>query len=204
MAADLTVPFAPSCCEGGVCSDSPDSCQPCGCDPKAGWVCAQHREDAMRDTVPAYGIPEYENFATCPPKDGYAGIPRESITQFVGPTGRETGCGWDFIVKDSGKRETYAGGMVRDTTEGKVMYSLIADGPMLKRWAVHLTKGAAKYGTGNWLKAEGDVELRRAKDSAFRHFMQWYYGEVDEDHASAVYFNVNEVEFIKDKMKRDA
>lgn len=199
MPADLNKPFAESCCEGGVCELNDTSASPCGCDKGACWVCAQHREDAMRDTVPAYGIPEYENFATCPPKDGYAGIPREPITQFVGV--RQEG---GFIIKDSGKRETYAGGMVRDTTEGKVMYSLIADGPMLKRWAVHLTKGAAKYGTGNWLKAEGDVELRRAKDSAFRHFMQWYYGEVDEDHASAVYFNVNECEYIKDKMKRDA
>lgn len=143
----------------------------------------------MRDTVPAQG------FA--------ATVETANFTMAGGsmPDNR-TGCGWDFIIKDSGKREQYAGGMVRDTTEGKTMYSLIADGPMLKRWAVHLTKGAAKYGTGNWLKAEGDVELRRAKDSAFRHFMQWYYGEVDEDHASACYFNINQVEFIKDKMKR--
>lgn len=103
----------------------------------------------------------------------------------------------DFTIKDSGKREEYKSGMVRDTTEGKTMWSLVADGPMLKRWAEHLTKGAIKYAVRNWMKADGDEEMNRAKDSAFRHFMQWLSGETDEDHAAAVFFNINEVEYIK-------
>lgn len=102
-----------------------------------------------------------------------------------------------FVIKDSGKREEFEGGMVRDTTEGKTNWALVADGPMLRRWAVHLTKGALKYEARNWLKAQGQVELDRAKESAFRHFMQWYNGDMDEDHAAAVFFNINEVEYIK-------
>jgi hypothetical protein len=105
----------------------------------------------------------------------------------------------EFAIKDSGKREEFAGGMVRDTTEGKINWSLIADGPMLRRWAVHLTNGAKKYAKRNWMKAEGQEEYDRAKESAFRHFMQWYNNERDEDHASAVIFNINEAEYIAEK-----
>lgn len=104
-----------------------------------------------------------------------------------------------FEIKDSGKRETFAGGMIRDTTEGKINWCLVADGPMLKRWAQHLTTGAKKYAARNWMKAEGQAEYERARESAFRHFMQWYNGDRDEDHGSAVFFNINEAEYIKEK-----
>ncbi|MEQ1575841.1 MAG: dATP/dGTP diphosphohydrolase domain-containing protein [Vicinamibacterales bacterium] len=102
-----------------------------------------------------------------------------------------------YIIKDSGQRESFAGGMVRDVATDKTNYALIADGPMLSRWAAHLTKGAKKYSARNWLLAQGAEELLRAQESAFRHFMQWYYGEQDEDHAAAVFFNINEAEYIK-------
>ena len=105
-----------------------------------------------------------------------------------------------FEIKDSGKREEFAGGMVRDTTEGKINWCLVADGPMLKRWAIHLTNGAKKYAARNWMKAEGAVEYERARESAYRHFMQWYYDDRDEDHGSAVFFNINEAEYIREKL----
>lgn len=107
----------------------------------------------------------------------------------------------DFKVKDSGKRETYQSGMVRDLTEGKVDFSLIYDGPMMKRWAEHLTKGAVKYSKRNWMKANGNAELERFRESAARHFHQWMNGEIDEDHAAAVFFNLNCYEYLKEKMK---
>jgi hypothetical protein len=47
-----------------------------------------------------------------------------------------------FIVKDSGKRELFDSGMQRDTTEGKRLWHLVMDGPMLPRWADQLTKRA--------------------------------------------------------------
>lgn len=102
-----------------------------------------------------------------------------------------------FIVKDSGKRETFASGMVRDTQEGKLDYTLILDGPMFDRWAEHLTKGAVKYEARNWMKARGEAEYERFRASAIRHLRQWLRGDRDEDHAAAVYFNINGAEYIK-------
>jgi hypothetical protein len=106
----------------------------------------------------------------------------------------------EFDVKDSGKREQFEGGMVRDVTEGKTDYTLVLDGPMFDRWAVHLTKGAKKYAKRNWMKASGQVELDRFKESALRHFLQWYRNETDEDHGSAVIFNINGAEYVKQRL----
>lgn len=113
----------------------------------------------------------------------------------------------DFVVKDSGAREEYTSGMRRDTNEGKVRYDLIVPesmrNPMIKRIAVHMAKGAIKYGDRNWEKACGEPELKRFRESAFRHFMQWYFGEVDEDHASAVFFNIQGAEYVKEIMEEE-
>jgi hypothetical protein len=103
----------------------------------------------------------------------------------------------EFQVKDSGQRAQFGSGMVRDVTDGKPDYSLVFDGPMLERWAVHLTKGAQKYSKRNWMQADGDEELARFTESACRHFVQWMRGDTDEDHASALFFNVNGAEFVK-------
>lgn len=102
-----------------------------------------------------------------------------------------------FTVKDSGKREEFDSGMVRDVTEGKTDYSLTLDGPMFDRWAIHLTKGALKYSKRNWMLAAGDGEYERFRESALRHFLQWFRGETDEDHAAAVFFNINGAEYVK-------
>ena len=106
-----------------------------------------------------------------------------------------------YITKDSGKRRFFSSGMQRDVQEGKTLWHLVTSGPMLRRWAELLTRGAEKYEADNWLKAAGDEELARFKASAFRHFMQWYYGDTDEDHAAAVLFNVNGAEYVKGKLK---
>lgn len=102
-----------------------------------------------------------------------------------------------YEVKDSGERQEFDSGMVRDTTKGKTNWSLVADGPMLGRYAEHLTKGAVKYDARNWMQAEGQAEADRFRESAFRHFMQWYLGDTDEDHAAAVWFNINGAEYVK-------
>lgn len=108
----------------------------------------------------------------------------------------------EFIVRDSGARQVFDSGMVRDTTDGKVEWHRVADGPMLARWAAHMTRGAAKYpdvgpNVANWMLAAGDAEYARFRASAFRHFMQWWYGETDEDHAAAVFFNINGAEYVR-------
>jgi hypothetical protein len=109
-----------------------------------------------------------------------------------------------FELKDSGKRQEFDSGMKRDTQDNKTLFHLVFDGPMFERWAEHLTKGAQKYSEGNWLKANGEAELKRFKASAARHFFQWFRGDVDEDHAAAVFFNLNGAEYVRDQMKKES
>lgn len=107
-----------------------------------------------------------------------------------------------MAIKDSGKRLEYASGMMRDISEGKPLYSLIRKGPMYERWTKHLTDGAAKYGKNNWMLANSAEELERFYDSASRHFEQWLRGDEDEDHAAAVFFNINCAEHLKLRLKQ--
>lgn len=109
----------------------------------------------------------------------------------------------EFLIQDSGEREEFASGMVRDIQKGKVEGDRVSEGPMLERWGVHLTKGAMKYpdidfGRANWMLANGEAEYIRFRKSAWRHFMQWWAGDVDEDHAAAVFFNINGAEYVKE------
>lgn len=124
----------------------------------------------------------------------------------------------DFVIRDSGKREEFAGGMVRDTAEGKIRPDLVRDGPMFLRWVKHLTKGAIKYAARNWMLGTGQVEYDRAMESADRHFLIWFTWRKDginiedsdnptteplkEDHAAAVFFNINQVEYLVPKLER--
>lgn len=101
-----------------------------------------------------------------------------------------------FETKDSGKRIEFGSGMKRDVADEKIDYTLIYDGPMFERWAELLYRGAVKYGKRNWMKATGQEEASRFKESAFRHFIQWYRGDTDEDHAAAVMFNINGYEYV--------
>jgi hypothetical protein len=89
--------------------------------------------------------------------------------------------------------------MVRDIQTNKPRYDLIWS-PMLKRWADLMARGAEKYGENNWMCAKSEKELIRFRASAFRHFMQWFDGELDEDHAVAVFFNITANEYVKTKL----
>jgi hypothetical protein len=102
----------------------------------------------------------------------------------------------EFLVKDSGKREEYESGMRRDVEEGKIDFTLALDGPLFTRYAAHMTKGAAKYGRRNWQLASSQEEYERFKRSALRHMIQWLAGDRDEDHAAAIWFNVNAAEYV--------
>ena len=111
-----------------------------------------------------------------------------------------------FITKDSGKRQDYKSGMRRDLQEGKPRYDLcipLEGESMFKRWAELMARGAEKYGERNWEKANSPEELARFKASAFRHFMQWFAGEnPEEDHAAAIFFNVQCAEYVKQKLNK--
>jgi hypothetical protein len=100
----------------------------------------------------------------------------------------------EFVTRDSGERKQFAGGGQRDTETGKIDYTLGLDGPMFKRYCALMTRGAQKYEARNWMKFKDEETLERAKRSLARHFMQYIAGELDEDHAAAIIFNLNVIE----------
>lgn len=105
-----------------------------------------------------------------------------------------------YETASSGNMSEYPSGMHRDTDEGKVKWHLVADGPMLQRWAELLTRGAVLYGDRNWQQADSLEEWARFRESAFRHFIQWWTGYEDEDHAAAVLFNINCAEYVANRL----
>jgi hypothetical protein len=99
--------------------------------------------------------------------------------------------------------------MVRSSAAGKTDFTLAIDGAMFERWAAHLTRATQPrgdfpgYPKRNWLRAkdgtpeEKAATMERARESALRHLIQWYRGDSDEDHAAAVFFNINVHETVK-------
>src|SRR3990167_4288184 len=156
------------------------STQLCGCDPELPWVCERHAQI------------EQLSAAESPLESGSA---IQGVDGYSGDNSRH------YVVKDSGQRQQFDSGMVRDVTNEKIDYSLALDGPMFERLAIHLTKGAKKYSARNWLKATGNEEAERFKQSAVRHFIQWYRGDQDEDHAAAVLFNINGYEYVRERLR---
>ena len=132
--------------------------------------------------------------------DGYGGKYASDNYTFDGEP--DTG----FTVKDSGERQEFDSGMVRDTQKGKTNYTRVFEGVMLRRWAEHMTLAEAKYpdvapGVANWTQAKTPEEVQRFRVSATRHFVAWLAGETDEDHAAGVFFNINGAETTRKKIQ---
>jgi hypothetical protein len=111
----------------------------------------------------------------------------------------------DFETKE---RQEFSSGMHRDTESGKPRFDLIVpegipfEEQLLTRFAALMARGAEKYTERNWEQANSEEEINRARSSAFRHFFQWFCGEMDEDHAVAVLFNIMVVETTRAKLAR--
>jgi len=88
-------------------------------------------------------------------------------------------------VQDSGKRQEFTTGSVRDTNEGKPRYDLISS-IGLYYLAMHYANGAKKYGDRNWERGQ---PLSRYIESMERHVQKAKIGLVDEDHFSAISWN---------------
>lgn len=108
----------------------------------------------------------------------------------------------EFETKDSGQRVDFDSGMRRDVNTGKPRYDLIPPA-MLKRLAELYARGAEKYTARNWEQANSQEELDRFKESAWRHFMQWNMGELDEDHLIATVWNLFAYETIREKLDNE-
>lgn len=136
----------------------------------------------------------------------YTGEPKTNSVQFA-ENYQPSKPVFDVEVKETVVAPT---GMSRSTTTDKILWHKVADGPLLKRWAVHLTKGNVPYpdvapGVPNWTLASTEPERQRFLESAYRHFMDWYYCQLwkvrtKEDNAAAVVFNINGVEYCNEKI----
>ncbi len=93
-------------------------------------------------------------------------------------------------IQDSGKRQKFNTGSVRDTRDRKGRFDLISPFAM-HRIAKHYEGGAVKYGDRNWEKGQ---PIMRYLDSAERHInnlkMALLLGEQTEDHAAAIIWNI--------------
>jgi len=91
-----------------------------------------------------------------------------------------------FTLKDSGTRQKFGSGAVRDTQIGKGRFDLISPFALLRLARVY-EKGAVKYTDRNWEKG---IPISRFVDSAFRHLVQYMMGLEDEDHLAQAIWNL--------------
>jgi hypothetical protein len=107
--------------------------------------------------------------------------------------------GIKFVTKDSGSRQSFDTGAVRDTQDGKPRFDLIPN-KALTRVAELYARGAIKYGDRNWEKG---MPASRFYSSALRHLFQHGRGEVDEDHLAAVIFNCLAIMQFQEEGRKD-
>lgn len=88
-------------------------------------------------------------------------------------------------IKDSGERQRFAEGAVRDTRVNKGRFDLLPP-RCIKRLAQHYEHGATKYSDRNW---ELGQPSSRYMDSMLRHAFAYLDGQRDEDHLAAVLWN---------------
>ena len=88
-------------------------------------------------------------------------------------------------MNDSGKRQQFATGAVRDAAADKPRVGLISP-VALERLGEWLGEGAKKYDDRNW---ERGIPIQRSVESLFRHLLAYMDGRWDEDHMAAVMCN---------------
>lgn len=116
----------------------------------------------------------------------------------------------NFTTKDSGTRQQFDSGMQRELKDAQPRFDLLIpenvpyDAQLITRTAALVARGAQKYESRDWEQASTPEELEVFRASAFRHFMQWFTGETDEDHAAAILFNVLAVESTQFKINRNS
>lgn len=86
---------------------------------------------------------------------------------------------------------------LREPKDNKIRYDLI---PLdqVERLAIHYTKWAVAHWDRNW-EGGNQAYADKCKESAWRHFMARQRGEVDEDHAMALVWNIFAYEHLTKK-----
>ena len=112
--------------------------------------------------------------------------PQGGPSEWVGETTEIVRDSWEpKIMEDSGKREQFDTGAIRDTAEGKSRPDLISPYAQLRKgqW---LRLGAKKYVERNWEKG---MKISRCIASICRHLFQYMAGKTNEDHLAAIAVN---------------
>ena len=105
----------------------------------------------------------------------------------------------EFTIEDSGEREEFDSGSVRDTRTGKGRFDLMS--PIAnRRMAQHYENGAKKYSGRNWEKGQ---KLSRYYDSALRHMNTYLEGGRTEDHLAAAAWNIWAMIHTEEMIKRN-
>ena len=92
-----------------------------------------------------------------------------------------------YEIKDSGKREEFKTGAVRDVSTGKGRFDLLPPAT-IRALAIHFEKGATKYEARNWEKG---MLLSEFFDSGMRHAFQFLEGLDDgENHLISAIWNL--------------
>ncbi len=89
-------------------------------------------------------------------------------------------------IHDSGERQEFDTGAVRDPSKGKGRYDLISPHALF-RLARHYEAGATKYADRNWEKG---IPASRCFSSAVGHLNKWAMGKTEEDHLAAAAWNI--------------
>lgn len=94
-------------------------------------------------------------------------------------------CKSSSLMQDSGQRQTFATGAVRDTADGKPRPDLVSPFAVdrLGEW---LRLGSLKYAERNW---ERGIPISRSFASMYRHLLKFQQGATDEDHIAAILCN---------------
>jgi len=100
-------------------------------------------------------------------------------------------------MQDSGKRDTFETGAVRDTAEGKSRPDLISPFAT-ERLGEWLRLGAEKYAERNWEKG---IPLSRCLASLHRHLVMYQQGATDEDNMAAILCNAMFIVHIEEMIK---
>lgn len=99
-------------------------------------------------------------------------------------------------LKDSGSRQQFNSGAVRDNGKGKGRFDLLST-QMLFRLAKHYENGALKYEPRNFEKG---MPISRCVDAAMRHLTKYLAGWNDEDHLAAVCWNIAAIMLYEERM----
>jgi hypothetical protein len=103
-----------------------------------------------------------------------------------------------MTMHDSGNRQLFASGAVRDSADDKPRPDLVSPFAM-ERLGEWLRLGAQKYKERNW---EAGIPISRCVASLSRHLMKYQQGARDEDHMAAVMCNAMFVIHLEEMIRR--